>query len=98
MDLMERNHRKPPWNMSKISQKRKVNKHSQSHLVTKISKFQNSKIKFFIILTIPENMNALSGTIKTQWAIVSFEKIREKWLNDESSLLFASYLWNESRY
>ena len=66
--------------------------------MTKISKFQNSKIKFFIILTIPENMNALSGTIKTQWAIVSFEKIREKWLNDESSLLFASYLWNESRY
>ena len=66
--------------------------------MTKISKFQNSKMKFFIILTIPENMNALSGTIKTQWAIVSFEKIREKWLNDESSLLFASYLWNESRY
>ena len=66
--------------------------------MAKISKFQNSKIKFFLILTIPENMNALSGTIKTQWAIVSFEKIREKWLNDESSLLFASYLWNESRY
>ena len=97
MDLMQRNHRKPPWNMSKISQKRKVNKHSQSHLVTKISKFQNSKIKFFIILTIPENMNALSGTIKAQWAIVSFEKIRENWLNDKSTLLFASYLWNESR-
>ena len=57
--------------------------------MTKISKFQNSKMKFFIILTIPENMNALSGTIKTQWAIVSFEKIREKWLNDESSLVFA---------
>ena len=97
MDLMERNHRKPPWNMPKISQKRKVNKRSQSHLVTKISKFQNSKIKFFIILTIPENMNALSGTIKAQWAIVSFEKIRENWLNDKSTLLFASYLWNESR-
>ena len=75
MDLMQRNHRKPPWNMPKISQKRKVNKHSQSHLVTKISKFQNSKMKFFIILTIPENMNALGGTIKTQWAIVCFEKI-----------------------
>ena len=85
MDLMQRNHRKPPWNMSKISQKRKVNKHSQSHLVTKISKFQNSKMKFFIILTIPENMNALSGTIKAQWAIVSFEKIRENWLNDKST-------------
>ena len=66
--------------------------------MAKISKFQNSKIKFFLILTIPENMNALSETIKTQWAIVSFEKIREKWLNDESSLVFASYLWNESRY
>ena len=65
--------------------------------MTKISKFQNSKMKFFIILTIPENMNALSGTIKTQWAIVSFEKIRENWLNDKSTLLFASYLWNESR-
>ena len=65
--------------------------------MTKISKFQNSKIKFFIFLTIPENMNALSGTIKTQWAIVSFEKIRENWLNDKSTLLFASYLWNESR-
>ena len=97
MDLMERNHRKPPWNMPKISQKRKVNKRSQSHLVAKISKFQNSKMEFFISLTIPENMNALGGTIKTQWAIVSFEKIREKWLNDESSLVFASYLWNESR-
>ena len=83
--------------MPKISQKRKVNKHSQSHLVAKISKFQNSKIKFFLILTIPENMNALSGTIKAQWAIVSFEKIRENWLNDKSTLLFASYLWNESR-
>ena len=57
--------------------------------MTKISKFQNSQREFLIILTIPENMNALSGTIKTQWAIVSFEKIREKWLNDESSLVFA---------
>ena len=83
--------------MPKISQKRKVNKRSQSHLVTKISKFQNSKMEFFISLTMPENVNALSGTIKTQWAIVSFEKIRENWLNDESSLVFASYLWNESR-
>ena len=94
---MERNHRKPGWNMPKISQKRKVNKHSQSHLVAKISKFQNSKIKFFLILTIPENMNALSGTIKAQWAVVSFEKIRVNLLNDKSTLLFASYLWNESR-
>jgi len=42
-------------------------------------------------------MNALGGTIKTQWGIVSFEKIRENWLNDESSLVFASYPWNESR-
>ena len=75
MDLMQRNHRKPPWNMPKISQKRKVNKCSQSHLVAKISKFQNSKMEFFICLTIPENMNALGGTIKTQWAIVCFEKI-----------------------
>ena len=75
MDLMQRNHRKPPWNMPKISQKRKVNKRSQSHLVAKISKFQNSKMEFFICLTIPENMNALGGTIKTQWAIVCFEKI-----------------------
>ena len=83
--------------MPKISQKRKVNKRSQSHLVAKISKFQNSKMKFSISLTIPENMNALGGTIKTQWGIVSFEKIRENWLNDESSLVFASYLWNESR-
>ena len=65
--------------------------------MAKISKFQNSKMKFFIILTIPENMNALSGTIKAQWAIVNFEKIRENWLNDKSTLLFASYLWNESR-
>ena len=54
-------------------------------------------MEFFISLTIPENMNALGGTIKTQWAIVSFEKIRENWLNDKSTLLFASYLWNESR-
>ena len=75
MDLMQRNHRKPPWNMSKISQKRKVNKRSQSHLVAKISKFQNSKMEFYISLTIPENMNALVGAIKTQWAIVGFEKI-----------------------
>ena len=97
MDLMQRNHRKPPWNMPKISQKRKVNKRSHSNLVAKISKFQNSKMEFSISLTIPENMNALGGTIKTQWAIVSFEKIRENWLNDESSLVFASYLWNESR-
>ena len=66
--------------------------------MAKISKFQNSKMEFFTIQTIPENMNALSGTIKTQWAIVSFEKIREKWLNDGASLVFASYLWNESRY
>ena len=66
--------------------------------MAKISKFQNSKLEFFISLLIPENMNTLGGTIKTQWAIVSFEKIREKWLNDESSLVFASYLWNESRY
>ena len=65
--------------------------------MAKISKFQNSKLEFFISLLIPENMNTLGGTIKTQWAIVSFEKIREKWLNDESSLVFASYLWNESR-
>ena len=65
--------------------------------MAKISKFQNSKMEFFICLTIPENMNALSGTIKAQWAIVSFEKIRENWLNDKSTLLFASYLWNESR-
>ena len=57
--------------------------------MAKISKFQNSKLEFFISLPIPENMNALGGTIKTQWAIVSFEKIREKWLNDESSLVFA---------
>ena len=57
--------------------------------MAKISKFQNSKMEFFISLTMPENVNALSGTIKTQWAIVSFEKIREKWLNDESSLVFA---------
>ena len=97
MDLMQRNHRKPPWNMPKISQKRKVNKRRQSHLVAKISKFQNSKMEIYIRLTIPENMNALGGTIKTQWAIVSFEKIRENWLNDESSLVFASYPWNESR-
>ena len=83
--------------MSKISQKRKVNKRSQSHLVAKISKFQNSKMEIYISLTIPENMSSLGGTIKTQWAIVSFEKIRENWLNDESSLVFASYLWNESR-
>ena len=75
MDLMQRNHRKPPWNMPKISQKRKVNKRSQSHLVAKISKFQNSKMEFSISLTIPENMNALGGNIKTQWAIVCFEKI-----------------------
>ena len=54
-------------------------------------------MEFSISPTIPENMNALGGTIKTQWAIVSFEKIRENWLNDESSLVFASYLWNESR-
>ena len=40
--------------------------------------------KFLIILTITENMNALDGTIKTQLAIVSFEKICENWLNDES--------------
>ena len=65
--------------------------------MAKISKFQNSKLEFFISLPIPENMNALGGTIKTQWAIVNFEKIRENWLNDESSLVFASYLWNESR-
>ena len=65
--------------------------------MAKISKFQNSKMEFFISLTIPENMNALVGTIRTQWAIVSFEKIRENWLNDKSTLLFASYLWNESR-
>ena len=32
-------------------------------------------IILFISLTIPENMNALGGTIKTQWAIVCFEKI-----------------------
>ena len=57
--------------------------------MAKSSKFQNSKMELFIILTIPENINALGGTIKTQWAIVSFEKIREKWLNDESSLVFA---------
>ena len=57
--------------------------------MAKISKFQNSKLEFFISLTSPENMKALGGTIKTQWAIVSFEKIREKWLNDESSLVFA---------
>ena len=83
--------------MPKISPNRKVDKRSQSHLVAKIFKFHNSKMEVFIILTIPENMNALSGTIKTQWAIVSFEKLRENWLNDESSLVFASYFWNESR-
>ena len=94
---MERNHRKPPCNMPKISQKRKVNKHSQSHLVAKISKFQNSKMEFFICLTIPENMNALGGTIKTQWAIVNFEKISENWVNDEPLLVFALYLWNGIR-
>ena len=54
-------------------------------------------MEFFIILTIPENMNALGGTLKTQWAIVGFEKMYENWLNDESSLVFASYLWNERR-
>ncbi len=54
-------------------------------------------MEFFIILTTPENMNALGVTIKTQWAIVSFEEIHENWLNDESSLIFASYPWNESR-
>ena len=43
--------------------------------MAKISKFQNSKMEFTISLTIPENMNALGGTIKTQWAIVCFEKI-----------------------
>ena len=94
---MQRDHRKPTGNITKISPNRKVDKRSQSHLVAKISKFQNSKMEFSISLTIPENMNALGGTIKTQWAIVSFEKIRENWLNDESSLVFASYLWNESR-
>ena len=69
-------HRRTTRTMPKISQNRKVNKSSQSHLVAKISKFQNSKMEFFISPTIPENMNALGGTIKTQWAIVSFEKIR----------------------
>ena len=54
-------------------------------------------MEFFIILTIPENMIALGGTIKTQWTIVSFEKTPENWLNDESSLVFALYLWNEGR-
>ena len=43
--------------------------------MAKISKFQNSKMELSISLTIPENMNALGGTIKTQWAIVSFKKI-----------------------
>ena len=65
--------------------------------MTKISKFQNSKMESFLSLTIPENVNALGGTIKTQWANVSFEKICENWLNNESSLIFASYPWNESR-
>ena len=54
-------------------------------------------MEIYISLTIPENMSSLGGTIKTQWEIVSFEKIRENWLNDKSTLLFASYLWNESR-
>ena len=72
---MQRKHRKPGWNMPKISQNRKVSKRSQSHQVAEISKFQNFKIEFFICLLIPENMNALGGTIKTQWAIVCFEKI-----------------------
>ena len=66
MDLMQRNHRKPPWNMPKISQKRKVNKRSQSHLVAKISKFQNSKLEFFISLLIPENMNTLGKEVPNQ--------------------------------
>ena len=52
------------WNMSKIRWNRKVNKCSQRHLVAEIWKFQNSKMEFFIILTIPENMNALGTTIK----------------------------------
>ena len=74
-DLMQRDYRKQTGNITKISPNRKVKKGSQSHLVAKISKFQNSKMEFFISLTIPENMNALGGTIKTQWAIVCFEKI-----------------------
>ena len=41
--------------------------------------------------------NICSATIKTQWTIVSFEKTPENWLNDESSLVFALYLWNEGR-
>ena len=79
--------------MSKISQNRKVIKRSQSHLVVKISKFQNSKTDIFMILTIRKNINALGGSITTQ----SFEKILENWLIDESSMVFASYLWNESK-
>ena len=79
--------------MSKISQNRKVIKRSQSHLVVKISKFQNSKTDIFMILTIRKNINALGGSITTQ----SFKKILENWLIDESSMVFASYLWNESK-
>ena len=47
-------------------------------------------MEFFTILIIlvPVNMNALLGTIKTQLAIISFEKILENWVNDDSSLAF----------
>ena len=38
--------------------------------MAKISKFQNSKMEFFVVLIVPENMNALGGTIKTQWAVL----------------------------
>ena len=45
--------------------------------IVNFGKSEFGKMEFFICLTIPENMNALGGTIKTQWwAIVSFEKIR----------------------
>ena len=48
----------------------------------KISKFQSLKMEFSIIPSIPENMNEWNQ--KQQWAIVSFEKILENWLNGES--------------
>jgi len=34
-------------------------------------------------------VDALGGAMEARWAVVSFEGMREEWLNDESSLVFA---------